>query len=228
MLIGGLFGKKRHKFDMEPEDYSISNLGSGVGMPGPESMNQQPQPKGPSFMDKGLDFLSGTADTLIQMRGGPPTHSLMKQQRRQQKFAEAQYERKRQDEFADWQKQQEYARQNKAPYRWEANDGSLMEMGPDGLPKVAYKDPTSKPVMQIDPTTGIMRQVQLEQPVPDAEFGGWGDETPPATVGVPAPKLGANGLPDQLTPAQYQAVVQSLGKQKTDAWIKQYNIRVTQ
>lgn len=30
------------------------------------------------------------------------------------------------------------------PYRWESNDGSLMEMGEDGQPRVAYKDPTPK------------------------------------------------------------------------------------
>lgn len=32
----------------------------------------------------------------------------------------------------------------KAPYRWQSNDGSLMEMGPDGVPRVAYQD-TPKP-----------------------------------------------------------------------------------
>lgn len=32
------------------------------------------------------------------------------------------------------------APEQKAPYRWQANDGSLMEVGPDGNPRVVYRD----------------------------------------------------------------------------------------
>lgn len=32
------------------------------------------------------------------------------------------------------------APEQKAPYRWQANDGSLMEVGPDGNPRVVYQD----------------------------------------------------------------------------------------
>lgn len=36
---------------------------------------------------------------------------------------------------------QDYAEQ---PYRWKSNNGSLLELGPDGQPKVVYEDPTPK------------------------------------------------------------------------------------
>lgn len=36
------------------------------------------------------------------------------------------------------------APQNERPYRWESNNGSLMEIGPDGQPRVVYNDPTPK------------------------------------------------------------------------------------
>lgn len=35
-------------------------------------------------------------------------------------------------------------RQPSQPHRWERNDGSLMEVGADGLPREVYRDPTPK------------------------------------------------------------------------------------
>ena len=46
-------------------------------------------------------------------------------------------------------------------------------------------------------------------------------------AGVPAPSLDASGKPKTLTRAQYQAVVQSKGKAKTDAWLQANNITVS-
>lgn len=50
---------------------------------------------------------------------------------------------------------------NKAPYRWETNDGSLAELGPDGQPRIVYKDPTPKVdyVQAKDPVTGAITLV---------------------------------------------------------------------
>jgi hypothetical protein len=45
--------------------------------------------------------------------------------------------------------------------------------------------------------------------------------------GVPAPKTGEDGMPATLTPAQYRATVQSLGKAKTDDWMRRNNITVS-
>jgi len=45
--------------------------------------------------------------------------------------------------------------------------------------------------------------------------------------GVPAPQLGANGLPAALTPEQYQVVVDRMGKERTDAWMQSEGIAMT-
>ena len=45
--------------------------------------------------------------------------------------------------------------------------------------------------------------------------------------GVPAPALGANGFPEQLTPDQYRVTVQSLGKAKTDEWMARNGITIS-
>lgn len=44
--------------------------------------------------------------------------------------------------------------------------------------------------------------------------------------GVPAPALGPNGLPTTLTPDQYRVTVDALGKDKTDAWMRDNGITV--
>ena len=70
------------------------------------------------------------------------------------------------------------------PYRWESNNGSLMELGADGNPSVRYKDPT--PRMNF---------------IPDGMGGGrWvplpGQETaPPAPVGRLTPLQGGPASP---------------------------------
>lgn len=45
---------------------------------------------------------------------------------------------------------------------------------------------------------------------------------------TPRPELGPDGVPRYLTPAQYSIYSKELGKEKTDAWIKQHNIVVEQ
>lgn len=44
--------------------------------------------------------------------------------------------------------------------------------------------------------------------------------------GIPAPALGPNGLPTTLTPDQYRVTVDALGKDKTDAWMRDNGITV--
>lgn len=46
------------------------------------------------------------------------------------------------------------------------------------------------------------------------------------TSNTPAPELGANGQPTTLTRQQYQAVVNSMGQQRTDEWARRNNIRI--
>lgn len=45
---------------------------------------------------------------------------------------------------------------------------------------------------------------------------------------TPRPELGPNGVPQVLTPAQYDVYVKSLGKEKTDAWMQRHNIVIDQ
>jgi hypothetical protein len=50
----------------------------------------------------------------------------------------------------------------------------------------------------------------------------------PTMENTPQPTLGPSGLPEYLSPAQYSIISKQLGKEKTDAWIKQNNIVVEQ
>jgi hypothetical protein len=54
--------------------------------------------------------------------------------------------------------------------------------------------------------------------------------TPPVATmeNTPRPELGPNGVPQFLTPAQYSIYSKELGKEKTDAWMKQNNIVIDQ
>ena len=63
-----------------------------------------------------------------------------------QRMAEA-AQAKRQAELQDYERKKQIDQRypsERAPYRWESNDGSLMELGPDGQPTVRYKDPTPR------------------------------------------------------------------------------------
>jgi hypothetical protein len=50
----------------------------------------------------------------------------------------------------------------------------------------------------------------------------------PTMQNTPRPELGPDGIPRYLTQAQYSVYSKELGKEKTDAWIKNYNIVVEQ
>ncbi len=85
-------------------------------------------------------------DVLLSLGGQAPRYAPMMERQRQEQSeferGEQQYQRRRMDSRED--KIWERDNTPKSPYRWEANDGSLMEMGPDGLVRQAYKDPTPK------------------------------------------------------------------------------------
>lgn len=118
------------------------------------------QPK-PKFFGQGGTgrFIAGSiGDALQQWAGGQATfaqHRQMQQEAEQragmmQQKAAADQEAAQRDRAAkweNWQRQYDYERGNpkaSAPYRWESNDGSLMEIGADNQPRAVYKDPTPK------------------------------------------------------------------------------------
>jgi hypothetical protein len=81
-----------------------------------------------------------------------------------------------------------YKGSQEAPYRWRSNDGSLMELGLDGQPRVAYADPTEKPNYEwvTDPTTGAKSLYQIPPSSRTAP-----QSPPPGVTFTPLPSGGA-------------------------------------
>lgn len=211
----------------------------GTGQPEPDDVmfppvvtsqqQQQPVETKPSFFGHGgvgRNIAGAIGDVLSQYGGFAPTFGPAQAARAEAMQRQAAAETKRANDFEDFKLREKYKLDNPAPVNNDTINDFEWYKGLSPQDRATYQQ--MKPQYRVDPATGEFVQVQIAQPVPDAEFGGWGENTPPATIGVPRPALGANGLPQQLTPAQYNAIVQSLGKSKTDAWVKQYNIRVTQ
>jgi soluble lytic murein transglycosylase-like protein len=100
---------------------------------------------------------SKIASFLMEALSGIPS-TAHRQQRQDRDLA--MFERKsmlqQQLESAQWQQQQDYQRAHPAPYRFEANNGDQMEIGPDGQPRTVYKDPTAKLVRNYDGTWSTM------------------------------------------------------------------------
>lgn len=106
-----------------------------------------PEQKKPGFFSKGgawLDVLGAFGDGF-GTNGPVYAQSKMQRSRLMQEQQQAEQQRQAERENFIWKSQ--YERDNPKPsnpYRWESNDGSLLELGPDGQPRVVYKDPTPK------------------------------------------------------------------------------------
>lgn len=104
--------------------------------------------KKPGFFGQGGAgrAIAGTiGDFLLQQSGMDPVYLPNILQQRDAEERARMFEQKRiaerEDKQWEWQNK---PKEERAPYRWEANDGSLMEVGPDGQPRQVYKDPTPK------------------------------------------------------------------------------------
>lgn len=170
------------------------------------------QPPGPTAQPKSkINWMGVLADALAGAAGKPGMYAQQMYRQREEQSAlergEQQYQRRRMDSRED----RIWERDNtpKSPYRWESNDGSLMEMGQDGLVRRAYKDPTPK-MMQVPGVDAngnpVMRLVPMPQAqdTPTGPVGGWADEpggqTPPASGNFPSgnpldPNLGQSPRP---------------------------------
>lgn len=158
----GMFGRK----PMFPQNDVLSN--GPYGTPGygdgilqrqaemePMNANPNAMPIGvkemtakPKFFGQGGvgRAIAGTiGDFLLQQSGMDPIYmpNVLQQRDAEERARMAQQQRmqKREDMLWEWQNK---PKEERAPYRWEANDGSLMEIGPDGQPRQVYKDPTPK------------------------------------------------------------------------------------
>lgn len=120
-------------------NYVPADLGGQITMP-------PPAPPPSNKMSRGQIIAGIIGDALAGAAGRGPSFGPMVAQQRQHQQDQA-------SEQAQWQLRRQAEREDRAPYRWEANDGSLMEMGPDGAPRVVYKDPTPK--ANLDPDVFI-------------------------------------------------------------------------
>lgn len=149
-----------------PESAGMGNTGmpqpsllSMLDQPAPMTLNvpqvslPQGRPAGPGYeRPTGWRLAAGIfADALSGAAGQPGMFAATQERRRQEQTAfergEERYRREREDSMADYRAKKDIDAQYpsaRAPYRWEANDGSLMEIGPMGTPQVVYSDPTPK------------------------------------------------------------------------------------
>lgn len=137
----------------------------------------------------------------------------------------------------------------KDPAEWEDNAGNRWRNGPDGAPeKAPYWVDTVPKYQYVPDGMGGMQPIVIPNP-----FGGTlptpnaGGSQQPNLVGkpfaqlpqspqsaaptirnTPPPRLGSNGLPAVLTPEQYQATVNAMGKAQTDEWMRRNGIRIGQ
>lgn len=170
------------------------------------AQTSQPEQKGGFFKEGGMGrTIAGLiGDALLQQGGMAPVYSPMMRQQQAMKAEEAQWSRRRQETNQDWMEREQWKLANTpektpAPYRWRANDGSLMEQGADGQVRVVYKDPTEKtsfitadngdgtktviPVVNGVPQlgTGAQRPAPPATLPPDFDFGDDGGPTQPAS-----------------------------------------------
>lgn len=199
----GLFGRKydgsaiRNAEPPKPETLAFMNGPDLLGNPTSGQVYENPRGPmnynpGPTFKQRLGNFLEGTVNDLMHLRGIQNTAL-------DQRRAMEMYKRKQADTLAQYEAQQRIAAQYRKtqPHYWEANDGSLMGIGPDGQPQQIYKDPTPKPYMVTNPDGTISPYIfnsttQQFQPV---GVGGATGATPPKPVGKLTPYGGPQATP---------------------------------
>jgi hypothetical protein len=168
-MPGGMFGAK-------PRKSFFDEMLPPAALPQDTSLPQvAPMPQAPKlgFLDKlGLVGDVFTGDPVTQQR-------LMQQQVMQQKQM-ARYEPQEvggsivrlNPQSGQYETLFSAPQKERAPYRWEANDGSLMEIGEDGAPRAVYKDPTPKVQMiAVDNGDGTKTLMPFANGVPLGQGG---------------------------------------------------------
>ena len=155
-----MFGARKSIFGQIPGMdmmQQVAQPAMGMQQQMPQSM---PQPNKPGFFQRpgvkqGIGIIG---DTLSILGGGQATYApAMIRQKEQDAEIRARIqmaEQGRQQGREDFIWKSQYERDNPkptSPYRWESNDGSLMEIGPDGQPRQVYKDPTKGPEYRQGP-----------------------------------------------------------------------------
>jgi hypothetical protein len=112
------------------------------------AISGKPKKRGIFGSGVGLGDVAGVVgDAILQNNGDAPLWAPMRMQRMQSEQMGIMDQAKREADFADWRRKQDYERVNPkttSPYRWEGNDGDVYELGQDGKPFRIFDDPTPK------------------------------------------------------------------------------------
>lgn len=150
-----MLGKRKGMFG-SPGTTAFAEMVQGVGEPRAmttqpvDVMQAPPVEKKPGFFGNGgvgWQIMGSIGDALREANGLEASYGPSMMLQRQQQLAAQRQQQEREYEWQDWQRKQEWEathRPPSAPHYWETNDGSLAMVGPDGQPKVLYKDPTPK------------------------------------------------------------------------------------
>jgi hypothetical protein len=146
------------------------------------------------FFSKGgawRDVLGALGDAFSD---NGPMYAQGQMQQRNQAFEQQQAQMKAQQEEQTWREREDYKRQNESPYRFRANNGSMMEVGPDGKPREIYHDPD--PRMQwAQGFDANGNPALVPQSVGGAQSSGYDDLPPGYTIRQGGQPSGAGGFP---------------------------------
>lgn len=147
-----------------------------------------PKRKGGIFGGGARNIAGVIGDMLLQASGSRPMFLPMLMKQRQAEQERAQAEAQRQQQFEDWRQRFDYERANTPvkndAYRWRNNAGDLMEVGPDGQPRVVYDDPTDKlDWIKADNGDGTFTMVPVGPSGPVGQSGPANQAPPPKPVG---------------------------------------------
>lgn len=179
----GIFGRGTWSPPTVDHPNGMTNpVGTGEGYP---DLTTMPAPQqGPTFKQRLGGFLEGTVNDLMHLRGFQNTAL-------DQRRAMEMYKQQQADTLAQYEAQQRIAAQyrKQTPYRWESNNGSLMEIGEDGQPRLIYQDPTPKVNwVRADNGDGTFTMVPVGQDGSTAA-------SPPKPVGKLTPYGGPQATP---------------------------------
>lgn len=228
-MIGGM-RKKKKLFDMGgvPDDVMTPGGGLGGGVPSMEE-EQKPGFFGEGGIGRGIIGVLG--DTLSQSAGGQGTFIPNLYRQKQMDLRQRNAEQARAADMQDWQTKQDYTRANPKPQSPTAlqKDYEWLKQNQPGLAEQYLQNKVTAPPVVIsnpDGTKTIMPAGMIPRGNRPTKPVGKLRPVQATTQNTPAPSLGPNGMPQMLSRQQYQAVVNSLGKAKTDEWIAKNNVQV--
>lgn len=156
----GLFGSKTPSAVMNPmlmaqmAGEAVSGATMPQAMPQMQPTQQQRPGLGTRLLGEGWEqravalggALMGDRNAISRYHAGQQQQDMLRQQQAAELAAEQREIAQGRDDYA-WRRQYDIANpapSNAQPYRWETNNGSLAEIGPDGQPRIVYEDPTPR------------------------------------------------------------------------------------